>query len=112
LSKSFPPDWTAKYLLSALTEIDGKMDSDYWVVERMRELAEVGHISEVLEGFVLLTKGTKNDWDINSWETELHAVFELAVASNDLEIRSLAKKLADKLGDRGFDEYRKLLLKT
>lgn len=106
-SKGFPSDWVAAKLLIALTKIDGRIESDYWVVERMKELAEVGYISEVLQGFILLTKGAKNDWEIQSWEEELDAVFKLSTSSGKPTILASAKQLADKLGDRGFDGYRK-----
>ena len=94
--------------LLTVLNVAGSVDADFVVMERLAELAE-NMTQEVLECARLMIEGDKQGWDIPGWEKELRHILGVAMNSPIPEARVTATAIINRLGERGYLNFRSLL---
>jgi hypothetical protein len=88
--------------------IDNLTVPDFVVMERLAELAE-DMTQEVLECVRMMIEGDKQGWDIPGWEKELRHILGVAIKGPIPEARKTATAIINRLGERGYPNFRGLL---
>lgn len=99
--------WAMKNLLAVL-KLVGSVKADFLVMERLAELTE-DMIQEVLDCVRMMIEGDKRGWDIPGWEKELRLILGVAMVSHISEVRVTASSIINRLGERGYLNFRSLL---
>jgi len=104
-SGKFNDDWSLDQLLKAL-RLAGSVDLDFAVLERLEKLVAanpakaVGIIDAMVDG------STRDRWAIGTWRDNAVAILKTAYSSTDTSTKQAAKALANKLVNKGYEEYR------
>jgi hypothetical protein len=104
-SGKFDDGWSLDQLLEAL-ELAGSVDLDFAVLERLKKLAAthpaktVGIIDAMVDG------AARDRWAIGTWRDNAVSILKTAYSSNDPVTKQAVKALANKLVDKGYEEYR------
>jgi hypothetical protein len=106
-STKFDDIWSFEQLKEALA-ISGKIEPDHLVVERIAELAKVAPLTAV-ECLSLILEGDEEGWHTYGWREEVRTTLSIAMHSSNSAARQSAKELTNRLGARGFLEFRDLL---
>lgn len=99
--------WAIKNLFAVL-KLSGRVEADYLVLERLAELAEE-MTQEVLECARMMIEGDKQGWDIPGWDKELRHILGVAMNSPISADRITAAAIINRLGERGYLNFRSLL---
>lgn len=99
--------WAMGNLLAALN-IAGSVEADFLVMERLAEFAE-DLTKEVLECVQKMIEGDKQGWNIPGWEKELRHILKVAMDMPVSEVRVAATSIINRLGERGYLNFRSLL---
>jgi hypothetical protein len=99
--------WAMQNLLAVL-KLTGNVEADLVVMERLAEIVE-DMPQEVLECVRMMIEGDKKGWDIPGWEKELRHILGVAINSPILETRKTAIAIINRLGERGYLNFRGLL---
>lgn len=104
-SGKFDDDWSLDQLLEAL-KLAGSVDLDFAVLERLEKLVSahpakaVGIIDAMVDG------ATRDRWAIGTWRDNAVSILKAAYNSESATTKQAAKALANKLVNRGYEEYR------
>jgi len=99
--------WAMQNLIAVL-RLAESVEADFQVMERLAELAS-GLTQEVLECVRMMIDGDKQGWDIPGWEKELRHILGVAMSSPIPEVRVAAAAIINRLGERGYLNFRGLL---
>ena len=99
--------WALQQLLEVL-DIAGEVVLDHEVAERLGVIAPK-FPSEALQCLSLMIDGSKEDWQIHKWGSAVETVLQVALESGDGTTRLAGAALINRLGARGFLQFRHLL---
>ena len=102
--------WAISQLKQAL-EIAGKVDPDDEVLERLTTVANEAP-GEVVECLRLMVEGSKEEWAIHGWDDDARKILAAGLESGSEIVHQAAEDLVNRLGARGFLQYRHLLSST
>lgn len=106
-SGKFADFWAVEQLIAVLS-LARKIDADWLVLERLGLLAEVMP-KEVVQCVSLMIEGDLEVWTIHGWVKELRAILSKTIRSSDLDARQATAEIVNRLGAKGFLEFRDLL---
>lgn len=104
---SLDPIWAFERL-NVVLNAAGDVNSDYMVVEKLKDLAN-GYPSESLTLLRKLLAGSKDKWAVLAWDESIKEILRTALDAE--ETREQAVALVHELGARGYMEFRGLLPK-
>jgi hypothetical protein len=107
VSSKFDESWAISQLLEAL-HLTRKIDADWLVLERLATLAETMP-GETVRCLSLMIEGALDGWKISSWLKELRVILSLIIQHSDAAAKQIAIDLLNKLGAKGYLEFRDLL---
>jgi hypothetical protein len=107
-SGKFEDLWAVEQLIAVLS-LTRKIDADWLVLDRLALLAEAMP-KKVVRSVSLMIEGDLEVWTIHGWLKELHAILSLTIRSSDLDARKATVEVVNRLGAKGFLEFRDLLL--
>lgn len=104
-SGKFDDDWSLDQLLDAL-KLAGSVDLDFAVLERLEKLVATHPAKAVSIIDAMVDGATRDRWAIGTWRDNAVSILRTAYSSTDPATKQAAKALANKLVDRGYEEYR------
>lgn len=107
-SGKFDNVWAVEQLIAVLS-VTRKIDADWLVLERLTRLAEIMP-KEVVRSVSLMIEGDLEVWTIHGWLKELRAILSITIRGSDLDARKATVEIVNRLGAKGFLEFRDLLL--
>jgi len=107
VSKRFDDEWAIDQLRQALL-FAGKLDFDDLVVERLAELAKEMP-AKAVECLSMIVEGDKEGWGVLGWQDHARTILSAAMGSEDGQAKNAAIVLINKLGARGYFDFRDLL---
>lgn len=107
VSSKFEDSWAVDQLIAALS-LTRKIDADWLVLEKLATLAEVMP-KEVAQCVSLMIEGDLEVWTIHGWLKELRVILSAIIRSSDLKARQATVEIINRLGTKGFLEFRDLL---
>jgi hypothetical protein len=109
ISDRLETNWAIQQLRTVL-ELVGKVEPDHKVVERLAEMS--GEMpADAVECLRLMVEGDKERWAIHGWRDHPRIILDTAIKSKDNKAREASEDLVNRLGARGFLQYRDLLSK-
>ncbi len=99
--------WAVEQLSAALS-LTRKIDADWLVLERLATLAEAMP-EEAVRCVSLMIEGDLQGWEIHSWRDELRAILSTGIRAADRTAPRSAVEVVNRLGAKGFLEFRELL---
>ena len=99
--------WAMQNLVTVL-KLAGRVEPDFLVMERLADVAD-DMTQEVLSCVRMMIESDKNGWDIPGWEKELRHILGVAMNSGILELQRAASTMINRLGERGYLNFRDLL---
>ncbi len=105
-SAHFEDIWSITQLKGILN-ITGKAEPDHKVAEHLAKIAGVMPLAAV-QCFDLMIKGDKEGWHVHGWREHIRSVLVTALRG-DMETNRAATDLINRLGAKGFLEFRDLL---
>ncbi|MEW6542563.1 MAG: hypothetical protein AB1411_03015 [Nitrospirota bacterium] len=106
-SGKFDDPWAVEQLFAALSLIR-KIDAGWLVLERLAALAEAMP-NESVRCALLMIEGDLKGWEIHGWRNELRAILSTVIRSTRPNALQGAVELVNRLGAKGFLEFRDLL---
>jgi hypothetical protein len=107
VSKRFDDEWAIDQVRQVLL-IAGKFDFDDFVVERLAELARHMPVKTV-ECLSMIVEGDKEGWGVLGWRDHARTILSVAIGSGDPQAKNAAVVLINRLGSRGYFDFRDLL---
>ena len=107
VSAKLDDSWTVDQLIAVLS-LTRKIDADWIVLERLALLAEAMP-NEVVQCISLMIGGNLQGWEIHGWRDELRAILSTVIRSADTIAQQSAVEAVNRLGAKGFLEFRELL---
>lgn len=108
VSGKFENGWALRQLLEVLS-FSKKVDPD-WIVLEM--LADMAHYKphDVIRCVSLIIEGEHlHGWEITGWRGELRSILSTVISQSDMSASQKAAQVIQRLGAKGFLEYRDLL---
>lgn len=106
-SRKFDNEWTLAQLNTVL-QLIGNLQHDFDAPERLVELAPQYPL-ETVECLRLMIEGSKETWQISLWRDAPRKVLQAAKESGDATVIKAVDDVVNRLGARGFFEFRDLL---
>jgi hypothetical protein len=106
-SERFDDTWAITELKNAL-EISKRAELDYFVVQRLAELAGA-HPGIAIQCFSHMIEGDKEGWGIDSWSIYARTIIAAARQSEDESAKQAAVTLIHRLGARNRLGFQDLL---
>jgi len=106
-SRKFDDEWALAQLNTVLKLI-GNLQHDFDVPERLAELAPQYPL-ETVECLRLMIDGAKEAWQISQWVETPRKILQAAKESGDVTVIKAVDDVVNRLGARGFFEFRDLL---
>jgi hypothetical protein len=106
-SDKFDDSWAVEQLIAVLS-LTRRIDADWLVLERLALLAEAMP-KEVVRCVSLMIEGDLEAWTIHGWLKDLRAILSKIIRSSDLNARQATVEIVNRLGAKGFLEFRDLL---
>ena len=106
-SAKFDDSWAMTQLTQSL-ELAGKTEPDYIVVERLAAVARAMP-AQAVDCLRLIVQADKEGWTIYGWREHARAILAIALQSTDSTTRQAATALVNRLGERGYRDFRDLL---
>lgn len=106
-SGKFDDSWAVEQLIGTLS-LTRRIDADWLVLEKLTRLAEAMP-KEVVRCVSLMIEGDLEVWTIHGWLKELRAILSKIIRSSDRIARQAAVEVVNRLGTKGFLEFRDLL---
>jgi hypothetical protein len=106
-SGAFDDEWGVTQLLEVLRAAQ-KVNLDMFVVERLATLAEK-FPHQAVECLDHLIEGDKEGWAVQAWHDHARSILVTALRVGDAEARQSAIDVVNRLGQRGYFEFRDLL---
>jgi hypothetical protein len=103
----FDDEWCLDQLLR-ITAIQPLVNPEDDTMRKLSELANE-HPAKAVSCADRMVRGDREGWRLYGWRDTLLSLLKAVLASDDAAARSMAMKLIDHLGRRGFLEYGKLL---
>lgn len=104
-SGKFDDDWSLDQLLEAL-KLVGSVDLDFAVLERLEKLVAT-HPTKAVDIIDAMVDGaTRDRWAIGTWRDNAVSILKAAYNSDNTTTKQAAKALANKLVNKGYEEYR------
>jgi hypothetical protein len=100
-------DW-ALAQLSEVLKINGKVEVDHLVVERLSKAVETRPV-QCVECLSLFVEGSKEGYEILGWQQHAQAILASALKSSDVKAKSDATALINRLDARGYNGFKELL---
>lgn len=110
ISGKFEDSWAVEQLSVALS-LTRKIDADWLVLERLATLAEAMP-KEAVRCVSLMIDGDLQGWEIHGWRDQLRAILSTVIQSADTIAKQSAVEVINRLGAKGFLEFRGLLPTT
>jgi len=104
-SAKFSDDWSLDQLLLAV-KMAGSVDLDFAVLERLEKLVADHPAKAVAIIDAMVDGATRDRWAIGTWRDNAVSILKTAYASKDAATKQAAKVLANKLVNKGYEEYR------
>jgi hypothetical protein len=104
-SGKFDDDWSLDQLLAAL-KLAGSVNLDFAVLERLEKLVEAQPLKAVGIIDAMVDGATRDRWAIGTWRDNAVLILKTAYNSTDVSAKQAAKALANKLVNKGYEEYR------
>lgn len=98
-------DWSLDQLLEAL-KLAGSVDLDFAVLERLEKLVDSHPAKAVAIIDAMVDGATRDRWAIGTWRDNAVSILKTTYGSEDATIKQAAKTLANKLVNKGYEEYR------
>lgn len=105
-SNKFDPKWAIRELNTAL-RLAGTVRVDFKVIEQLSVLARA-YPREAVDAVGMFVEG-EQPWKIHGWREELRAIFVAALTSGDEATREKTRHIINRLGTRGYFDFRDLL---
>lgn len=106
-SSKLDEEWAVTELLRTL-RITKRIDPDFLVLERLRELAS-RKPCEAIECLRHMVEGVREPWELDAWGEEMEKILRAVLQSDDAAAGSAARELVNLLAARGHLRYRELL---
>jgi hypothetical protein len=94
--------------LLASLHLTGKVEGDFFVVKRLRELS-LTMPNKSIECLSLMIDGDEKGWGMLGWREDAYRILEGGMVSKDPNTIRGASALIHKLGGLGYFEFGKLL---
>lgn len=107
ISGKFDDTWAIARLEEVL-KLSGAIEPDWQVVERLAALSPELPAAAV-ECLGLMIDGDRQGWHIGMWKEGIRSILSAAIQSTDRAAREASRALINRLGARGFLEFRDLL---
>ena len=104
-SGKFDDDWSLDQLIEAL-KLAGSVDLDFAVLERLEKLVAVHPAKAVNIIDAMVDGATRDRWAIGIWCDNAVSILKTAYNSTDPATKQAAEVLANKLVNKGYEEYR------
>jgi hypothetical protein len=104
-SGKFNDDWSLDQLLEAL-RIAGSVNLDFAVLERLEKLVATRPAKAVSIIDAMVDGATRDRWAIGTWRDNAVSILKAAYNSDNTTTKQAAMTLANKLVNKGYEEYR------
>ncbi len=108
-SGAFDPQWSI-VRLDEFVSAAPQAEPDHLIVEHLATICTHDPLRSV-RILQMLIKGDMEGWRIPSWKEEAKEILQVAMSANE-DARSLAERVIDSLGRRGYLEFGEILRKT
>lgn len=106
-SRKFDPKWALSQLTYAAQRTDG-VHLDFAVLSYLESLAKQ-YPAESVAALAAMVDGSKERWAVESWNENATVIIKTAYQSNDMDVKTSAKALANKLVAMGYTDYRRIV---
>ena len=106
-AEAFESDWALSMLARVIT-LAGKVEPDHMIYERLAALVEK-RPAEVMECLSRMVEVEKEGWGLLGSKEEIRSILQSAMTCGDQRARETAMVVINRLGERGYLEYRDLL---
>jgi hypothetical protein len=106
-SGKFEESWALTQLRTAI-ELAGMVEADHLVVQKLAEMVDLATV-EVVRCLSAIIDSDKEGWNIHGWIEPARKILSVGMGSSDAEARQEAETVLQRLGARGYLEFRDLL---
>ncbi len=106
VSGKFDNAWAMDQLVVAL-RLAGKVEPDDMVVERLEALAK-DMPQQTIECIRMMVEGDIEGWAVHSWQSHAKTILATAIQSGNPRARQAAIQVVDRLGERGYLNFKDL----
>lgn len=106
-SEKLDADWALMQLLATLRAAK-RIDPDFLVLEKLRELAPTQPVA-VVECLRHMVDGVREPWELHAWREEMEKSLRAVLGTNDATAKKAAVELINVLASKGHVSFRDLL---